>query len=52
MNGQSRKCSMSVFSISLLLLTDFLDSNDSFEGDIESSPRNPSGRKVTNDDIV
>ena len=43
---------MSVFSISLLLLTTFLDSNNSFEGDIESTPRSPSGRIVANDEIV
>ena len=52
MNGKIRKCSMSVVSISLLLLTNSLDSDDSFEDYIENPQRSPSGRKVANDDIV
>ena len=42
---------MGVFPISLLLLTNLVDSDDHFEG-IEISPRSPSLKKVPNDDIV
>lgn len=43
---------MIVFSISLLLLTNLLESDDFFEDDIEGSLRSPSGREVANDDFV
>ena len=42
---------MSVFSISLLLFTNLVDSDDRFE-DIEILLRSPSGKMVENGDIV
>ena len=38
--------------MALLLLTNFLDSDDRFEDDIKISPRSPNGGKVPNGDIV